>query len=121
MLVEKQQEQDLASLMQTLAQRWYVSFPTGTARLLMYAYLSNRAKWKRKARAHVSALVKVLASAIKTKLSPQSSLAPQLAAQTLIMALWQFKITEAQDKTVKEQAAIVDVIIRQAVQGFVAG
>src|SRR5438045_2007994 len=27
-LVEKQQEQDLASLMQTLAQRWYVSFPT---------------------------------------------------------------------------------------------
>lgn len=34
------------------------------------------------------------------------------------MALWQFKITEAQEKTAKEQAAIIDLMILQAVRGF---
>jgi hypothetical protein len=41
----------------------------------------------------------------------------------LIMALWQFKITEAQGKTVKEQehVTLVDLVVSQAVRSFVAG
>ncbi|HEV2963445.1 MAG TPA: TetR/AcrR family transcriptional regulator [Candidatus Angelobacter sp.] len=120
-LLQKQHEQDLLSLIQTVVHRWYGSLSPGTARLLMYAYLSNSAKWKRKAHAHIFKMVTVLASAMKAKLSSKSHLDPQLAAQVLIMALWQFKITEAQDKTMKEQTAIVDAMIGQAVRGFVGG
>jgi hypothetical protein len=118
MLIQNQDEQDLSSLIQTVVQRWYASLSPGTARFLMYAYLSNSAKWKRKAHAYISKVVTLLGSAMKTKLSSKSNLDPQFAAQALVMALWQFKITEAQDKTVKEQATIVDLIIRQAMCGF---
>lgn len=118
MLIQNRHKQDLPSLIRAVVRRWYSTLSRETARLLMYAYLSNRAKWKRKAHAYSSKLVTLLASGMKANSSSKSDSDAQLAAQTLVMALWQFKITEAQDKTVKEQAAIVDTIIRQAVQGF---
>lgn len=118
MLLENEREQDLPTLIQGLAQRWYGSLATGTARFLMYAYLSNSTKWKRKVRAYTSKAIRVMASALKTKLSSKIKLDLQLAAETLIMALWQFKITEAEEKTVKDQAAIIDLMILQVVRGF---
>jgi len=115
---EKQNSQDF--IIHSVRQ-WYDSLPQRPARLMMYAYLSHEEKWREMAYSRLEEIVKVLAGtleeAIDKKVKPRPKTA--VAARTLIMALFQFKITRPKMKSAREEKAAIEDILHQWLMGVV--
>jgi AcrR family transcriptional regulator len=115
----KKEKQDFQALVTTLVRRWYDSVPTQSARLMMYAYLSENEKWRDLSYSPVEKMIEVLAGTLDEKIDKKVKRRPKaaVAARTLILSLFQFKITHPKMKSVREETAAVGDILDQWLMG----
>jgi AcrR family transcriptional regulator len=118
MLFESREKQDLASAIASVVRRWYAALPEQSARFLMQAYWSQNARWREMAFGPIQKLVQVLGGALEREVKKEQvkKFDTTAAARTLILALFQFKLTSPA-KPGKQETEAVDAIIGQWLQG----
>lgn len=94
---------------------WYESVPEQPARLMMYAYLSGNEEWQRIAYEPLEKIIKVLAVTLDEGIGKKAKPRPKAAAaaRTLILSLFQFKITHPTIRTSRDEKATVNDILDQ--------
>jgi AcrR family transcriptional regulator len=102
---------------------WYDSVSPQPARLMMYACLSQNEKWQKSIYSWLDEIIAVLASTLDEalekekdkdkdgKIKPRPK--PAVAARTLILGLFQFKITHPSIKSAREERTAVSDILDQ--------
>jgi AcrR family transcriptional regulator len=117
----KEDKRDSQALITTAVRQWYDSLPSQPARLMMYAFLSPEEKWRELAYARLEEIVKVLAGTLDEAIDKKAKPRPRtvVAARTLIMALFQFKITQPKIKSVREEKAAIEDIVNQWLLGMI--
>lgn len=120
MIFENKKKQPLPTLLAAAVQKWYASLPAQAARLLLYAYLSKNEAWRAKAQASIEKIIEILATSMETEAKKPGArkFNPRVAAHTLILALFQYKIGFAAAHTAKEEAETVQEIVRHCLQGL---
>jgi|SRR5205807_1682620 len=106
----------------TIVRQWYDAVPHKPARLIMYAYLSGQEEWRNIAYSTLEKIIEVLADTLEGAIDKKSKRRPKtiVAARTLILALFQFKITHPM-KSAREETAAVDEILHQWLMGIFQG
>ncbi|HXB21492.1 MAG TPA: TetR/AcrR family transcriptional regulator [Candidatus Solibacter sp.] len=112
-------KRDSQALITTAVRQWYDSLPQQPARLMMYAYLSQEEKWRELAYARLEEIVAVLAGTLDEAIDKKAKPRPKtaVAARTLVMALFQFKITQPKIKSAREERAAIEDILNQWLLG----
>lgn len=118
---EQRQEKFSVVVLDAVGQ-WYASLPEQSARLLMYAALSRNERWSQTAYSRTQKIISLLADAIarearKTRARKINALA---AARTLILALFDFKITKSVLDSKEKEPAVLDQTVRQWLEGLSA-
>ena len=110
-VLNKLTAQNFSSLLISIIHRWYFSLPRAAARLLTQAYFADPG-WRQIAYEPIDKIIDILTKVIEQH-SRTRKLDAAITARTLIMALLHFKITYASSCSQKEEAAIVNAMIRQ--------
>jgi AcrR family transcriptional regulator len=97
--------------------RWYFSLSAQSARLLMQAALSDNKEWTEMAYSRIDKIIGVLAKHIE-KETETSKAKAIVAARTLILALFQFKIARPMLSSAEKERNVVDATIDQWLQGL---
>ncbi|HEV3039446.1 MAG TPA: TetR/AcrR family transcriptional regulator [Candidatus Angelobacter sp.] len=100
---------------------WYDSVSAHPARLMMYACLSQNEKWQKSVYSWLDEIIAVLASTLDEALDKEKDQDKQarfrpkaaVAARSLILGLFQFKITHPTIKSAREERAAVGDILDQ--------
>jgi AcrR family transcriptional regulator len=100
--------------------RWYSSLSPQSARLLMYAALSDNAEWREMASTHAGEIAGILAQSIrkevrKSKVRDVDALA---ASRTLILALFNLRSTHSLLNTGEKEREAVGKMIQQWIHGL---
>jgi AcrR family transcriptional regulator len=97
--------------------RWYFSLSAQSARLLMQAALSDNKEWTEMAYSRLDKIIGILAKSVEkeTHISKAKAI---VAARTLILALFQFKIARPMLSSVDKERDVVDGTIDQWLQGL---
>jgi AcrR family transcriptional regulator len=122
MIFENPKKQDFAPLMASVVRRWYSGMPEQSARFLMQAYWSQNEEWRDKAYAPIEKTIRLLATSIEREMEQaQTARLDALAAsRTLILSLFQFKLT-APAKAGKQESQAVEAMIRHWLRGLSPG
>ena len=94
---------------------WYDSLSPQPARLMMYACLSQNEKWQKSVYSWLEEIIAVLASTLDEALDKDKDKKHRpkagVAARTLILGLFQFKITHPTIRSARdERAAVGDIL-----------
>lgn len=87
----EEEEGEFPALVARGVRRWYASLSTDSARLLMHAALSDNKEWSRMAYEPLDKIINILGRRLEKDMRVPHSTAP-VAARTLILALFHFKI-----------------------------
>ncbi len=106
---------DVRSFLTAAVRHWYESVHEQPARLMMYAYLSENEEWQRLAYEPLEKVIKALAVTLAEGVDKKAKRPPKVmaAARTLILSLFQFKITHPTIRTVRDEKATVNDILDQ--------
>jgi AcrR family transcriptional regulator len=112
---------NVRSFVTAAVRHWYDSVPEQPARLMMYAYLSRNEEWQATAYAPLEDIIKVLASTLDEGIDKKAKPRPKVAvaARTLILGLFQFKITHPKMRSAREERAAVEDILDQWWMGVI--
>lgn len=97
--------------------RWYFSISATSSRLLMQAALSDNKEWAAIAYSRAGKIITMLAKAAERELDLPKGKAT-VAARTLILALFHFKIARPLLTATEKERDAVDNIIQQWLQGL---
>lgn len=119
MIFENPKKQDFRSLIAAVVHRWYSAMPEQSARFLLQAYWSQNEQWKERAYAPIEKIISLVATSIEreTEKAKTAKVDAMAAARTLILSLFQFKLTSP-FKSGRQQAQNVDAMIRHWLQGI---
>jgi len=94
---------------------WYASVPQQPARLMMYACLSRNEQWQEMAYSPLEEIIEVLAETLDEGIDKKAKPRPNaaVAARTLILGLFQFKITHPKMRSARREKAAVEDILNQ--------
>jgi len=114
---------NVRSFVTAAVRHWYESFHEQPARLMMYAYLSGNEEWQRLAYEPLEKVIKALAVTLAEGIDKKVKRRPKVAAaaRTLILSLFQFKITHPTIKSPREERATVNDILDQWWMGIFPG
>ncbi|MCU1302305.1 MAG: Transcriptional regulator, TetR family [Candidatus Sulfotelmatobacter sp.] len=113
-------EEEFSLLAQRAIRRWYSSLSPQSARLLMYAALSDNEQWREMASTRTGEIAGILAQSIrkearKSKVRNVDALA---ASRTLILALFSLRSTHSLLSTGEKEREAVSKMILQWVHGL---
>jgi AcrR family transcriptional regulator len=97
--------------------RWYFSLSAQSARLLMQAALSDNKEWTEMAYSRLDKIIGILAKSVEKETHIPKTKAI-VAARTLILALFQFKIARPMLSSADKERDAVDGTIDQWLQGL---
>jgi AcrR family transcriptional regulator len=112
-----QQGEDFGSAATRAVRRWYFSVSAQSARLLMQAALSDNKEWTEMAYSRIDNIIGILAKSIENEVILPKTKA-LLAARTLILALFHFKIARPMLSAADKERAVVDGMIEQWLHGL---
>lgn len=103
------------SFVTAAVRHWYDSVPQQPARLMMYAYLSENEKWQELAYSPLEKIIKVLSVTLDEAIDKKAKHRPKvaIAARTLILGLFQFKLAHPTMRSGREESATVRDILDQ--------
>lgn len=114
MIFENRHKQEFAEAIAPPIRQWYSSLTRQSARLMIQACLSKNEKWKQAAHAPLEKIISILAGSMERE-STKGQARPANAhtvAKALILALFQFKITEAAPRSSREESEQVEGILQ---------
>jgi AcrR family transcriptional regulator len=116
---QNKDKEHVQSQITAAVRRWYDSVPQQPARLMMYAYLSRNEKWRELAYSPLEEIIEVLAGTLDEGIDKKVKRRPKVvvAARTLILGLFQFKITHPKMRSLREETAAVGDILDQWLMG----
>lgn len=118
MIVSGEEEEAEFSLLVTRAvRRWYNSLSAQSARLLMHAALSENKEWSRMAYEPLDKIINILGRRLEKDMRVPRAIAT-VAARTLILALFQFKLARPLLTPSDGERDAVDKTIQQWLQGL---
>jgi AcrR family transcriptional regulator len=120
MIFENRKKQDFSSAIAGPLRRWYASMTNQSARLLTHACLSRNEKWRQSAYAPLEKIIGILAGSMEREIKkgqPRKFNA-QAVARSLILALFQFKITASPSTQAKEQNEEMEGILQHWLLGL---
>jgi len=125
MVLENKGQQDSRSLIKSAVQRWYESLSAQAARLMLQAYLSKKSKWEQPPVDYLDRVTNVLARSMEAGARPakepikeKEKFDARMAAKTLVMALFLFKVMDAPSKSKQEEAEAFSGIVDQCLRGL---
>jgi AcrR family transcriptional regulator len=112
--------EDFALSVEHALRRWYSSLSPQSARLLMYASLSDNVQWREMASTTTGEIADILAQSIrkKTRKSKVRSVDALAASRTLILALFNLRSTHALLSSGEKEREAVAKMIQQWIQGL---
>jgi AcrR family transcriptional regulator len=116
----QEDEQAFSLIVQRAVRRWYSSLSPQSARLLMYAALSDNQQWREMASTRTGEIAEILAQSIrkearKSKVRNVDALA---ASRTLILALFNLRTTHSLLSTGEKEREAVSKMIHQWIHGL---
>lgn len=113
-------EEEFSLIVQRAVRRWYSSLAPQSARLLMYAALSDNQQWREMASTRTGEIAEILAQSIrkearKSKVRNVDALA---ASRTLILALFSLRTTHSLLSTGEKEREAVSKMIHQWIHGL---
>jgi AcrR family transcriptional regulator len=116
----EEDEEAFSLIVQRAVRRWYSSLAPQSARLLMYAALSNNQQWREMASTRTGEIAEILAQSIrkearKSKVRNVDALA---ASRTLILALFSLRTTHSLLSTGEKEREAVSKMIHQWIHGL---
>jgi AcrR family transcriptional regulator len=116
----QEDEEAFSLIVQRAVRRWYSSLAPQSARLLMYAALSNNQQWREMASTRTGEIAEILAQSIrkearKSKVRNVDALA---ASRTLILALFSLRTTHSLLSTGEKEREAVSKMIHQWIHGL---
>lgn len=116
----QEEEGAFSLIVQRAVRRWYSSLSPQSARLLMYAALSDNQHWREMASTRTGEIAEILAQSIrkesrKSKVRNVDALA---ASRTLILALFSLRTTHSLLSTGEKEREAVSKIIHQWIHGL---
>lgn len=115
--MEEEPKEQFGHAMARAVRRWYFSISATSGRLLMQAALSDNKEWAAIAYSRASKIITMLAKATERELHLSKGKA-MVAARTLVLALFQFKIARPLLTATEKERDAVDDIIQQWLQGL---
>lgn len=114
------EEEEFSLIVQRAVRRWYSSLAPQSARLLMYAALSDNQQWREMASTRTGEIAEILAQSIrkearKSKVRDVDALA---ASRTLILALFNLRTTHSLLSTGEKEREAVSKMIHQWIHGL---
>jgi AcrR family transcriptional regulator len=122
MVLENKGGQDLHALIKSAVQRWYETLSPQAARLMMQAFLSKKSKWEQPPVDYLDRVTNVLARSMEAGARPakeKEKFDARMAAKTLVMALFHYKVMDAPAKSKQEEAEAFSGIVDQCLRGLV--
>jgi len=111
------EEGEFSVLVAQAVRRWYFSLSARSARLLMQAILSDNNEWTDIAYSRIDKIIDILSRQVETQAHiPKAKAA--VAARTLILALFQFKIARSVLGSGGKERDAVDMTIDQWLHGL---
>jgi AcrR family transcriptional regulator len=116
----QEDEEAFSLIVQRAVRRWYSSLSPQSARLLMYAALSDNQQWREMASTRTGEIAEILAQSIrkearKSKVRNVDALA---ASRTLILALFSLRTTHSLLSTGEKEREAVSKMIHQWIHGL---
>jgi len=120
LIFENRQKQDFPSALAASVRQWYTSLTQQSARLLVHAVLSRNDKWQQTAHAPLEKIIAILAGTMERETSKGhlSKLNANIVARSLILALFQSKITSPGSKSTKEGSEQVEGMLQYWLNGL---
>lgn len=111
---------EFPTLVERALRRWYSSLSPQSARLLMYASLSDNAQWRELASTHTGEIADILAQSIrkKTRKLKVRGVDALAASRTLILALFNLRSTHSLLNSGEKEREAVAKMIQQWIQGL---
>lgn len=121
-IFENQQKQDFPSAVRAAVRLWYTSLAQQSARILIQALLSRNDKWRQAAHAPLEKIIGILAGTMDREVAQpaQSRLNANTVARSLILALFQLKITSLGPKNTKEENEQMEGMLQHWIHGLAA-
>lgn len=121
MIFENRKKQEFPALISAAVRSWYSCMPQVSARLLIHACLSKNNKWRETASAPIEKIIGILTTGIEREMEKAKyrKFNAGVVVRALILALFQFKITQAPLRPASEEARFVEGAIEQWLQGLV--
>ena len=112
--------EDFELLVERALRRWYTSLSPQSARLLMYASLSDNAQWREMASTHAGEIADILAQSIRkeTRKSKARKVDALAASRTLILALFNLRSTHSLLNSGEKERDAVGKMIQQWIHGL---
>jgi AcrR family transcriptional regulator len=112
--------EDFSLSVERALRRWYSSLSPQSARLLMYASLSDHAEWREMASTHTGEIADILAQSIRkeTRKSKIRGVDALAASRTLILALFNLRSTHSLLSSGEKEREAVAKMIQQWIQGL---
>jgi AcrR family transcriptional regulator len=107
----EQKNQNVRYFVTEAARRWYQSIPQASARFLQQVMIADK-KQHEKARAAIGQIISTVAAALQEKAKGKSAAHAKESAETLILALFQYKVSLPHTVVAKEEREKVDLIIK---------
>lgn len=115
--MQQEPEEQFGGALARAVRRWYFSISATSSRLLMQAALSDNKEWAGIAYSRTGKIIAMLARATEREMSLSRAKAT-VAARTLILALFQFKIARPLLTATGKERDAVDSIIGQWLDGL---
>jgi|SRR5882672_1604534 len=113
-------EEEFSLLVERAVRRWYSSLSPQSARLLMYAALSDNEQWREMASTRTGEIADILAQSIRkeTRKAKIRSVDALAASRTLILALFNLRSTHSLLNTGEKEREAVTKMIQQWIHGL---
>ncbi|HET9184490.1 MAG TPA: helix-turn-helix domain-containing protein [Candidatus Angelobacter sp.] len=113
----EEEEGEFSALLRKAVRMWYFSVSPHSARLLMQAALSDKRGWSKLALSHIDKIIGILARRIEKEIHvPKAS--ATAAANSLLLGLFQYKISRTMLTTLEKEQNAVDNMIDQWFRGL---
>jgi AcrR family transcriptional regulator len=113
----EEREAEFPVLLRQAIRRWYSSVSPHSARLLMQAALLGNKNWSKLAFSHLDKIIGILARRIEKEMSLPRTTATA-AANSLLLALFQYKISRTMLTTPDTEQELVESMIDQWFEGL---
>jgi AcrR family transcriptional regulator len=120
MIFENRKKQEFPSAIAAPLRRWYGCLTHQSARLLIHACLSKNEKWRQSAYAPLEKIISILAGSMEREIKKGQTrkFNAQTVARSLILALFQFKLTAPSSTPAKEQSEEMEGILQHWLLGL---
>lgn len=120
MIFEGRKKLDFSSAIAAPLRRWYSLLTHQSARFLIHACLSKNEKWRQSAYAPLEKIASILAGSMEREIKKGHArkFNAQVVARSLILALFQFKLTASPTMSAKEHNEEMEGILQHWLGGL---